>query len=170
MDFIKQLGEIAFGTRLKLLTERFMQDGAKIYRSQNIDFEPRCFTMFYLLSKRSPLSISEITSELGFTQPAVTQIANILAEKRLVKIVKDKYDTRKRMLSLSPKGEALLPVLEPVWEGFREAVTELFNETGFDMLLVMEKIEKALDSKDMFSRVTEKTAQKAEAGNLAPVQ
>src|SRR4030095_13105035 len=160
MDFIKQLGEIAFGTRLKLMTERFMQDGAKIYRSLGIDFEPRCFTMFYLLSKRSPLSISEITAELGFTQPAVTQIANILTEKKLVKIVKDKFDTRKRMLMLSPKGEALLPILTPVWDGFREAVSDLFNETGYDILLVTEKIENALDSKDMFTRVTEKIAQK----------
>ena len=72
MEFLKQLGEVAFGTRLRLLTDRFIQDGAKIYQKQNIDFEPRLFTMFYLLSQRSPLTITEITAELGYTQPAVT--------------------------------------------------------------------------------------------------
>jgi DNA-binding MarR family transcriptional regulator/GNAT superfamily N-acetyltransferase len=164
LNFVKQLGEVAFGTRLRLLTDRFTQDGVKIYQSQNIDFEPRWFTMFYLLSKRSPLSISEITRELGFTQPAVTQIANILLKKGLVKIVKHKEDTRKKMLSLSHKGISLLPSLEPVWESFEEAVRELFASTGYDVLLMIEKLETALDEKDMYERVTKKIKLKQSEG------
>ena len=116
MEFIKQLGEVAFGTRLRLLTDRFIQDGAKIYQSQNVDFEPRWFTMFYLLSQRSPLNISEITAELGYTQPAVTQIANLLIKKGLIKVVKDKTDTRKKILALSPKGLELVRDLQPIWQ------------------------------------------------------
>jgi DNA-binding MarR family transcriptional regulator/N-acetylglutamate synthase-like GNAT family acetyltransferase len=155
MNPIKELGELAYGTRLRLLTERFIQDGAKIYQSQNIDFEPRWFTVFYLLSQKSPLSISEITSELGFTQPAVTQIANILIKRGLVKVVKDRLDTRKKLLALSLKGLELLPQLQPVWKGFEEAIKELFKNVGYDMLLITGKIEDALDKKDMFTRVSE---------------
>ena len=156
MNLIKELGEIAFGTRLRLLTDRFLQDGVKIYKSQNIDFEPRWFTMFYLLSKKSPLSISEITAELGFTQPAVTQIANVLIKKGLVKTVKHKEDSRKKMLALSHKGMLMLPVLEPVWKGFEEAVKDLFNDTGYDMLFIISRLENLLDEKNMFRRVTDK--------------
>jgi DNA-binding MarR family transcriptional regulator len=160
MIFIKQLGEAAFGTRLRLLTDRFIQDGDKIYRSLNIDFEPRWFTMFYLLSKRSPLSITEITAELGYTQPAVTQIANILIKKGLIKIVKHKEDTRKKMLALSNKGEQMLPVLEPVWKCFEDAVKELFETTGYNMIKVIERVEAALDEKDMYRRVSEKVKER----------
>ncbi len=160
MIFIKQLGEAAFGTRLRLLTDRFIQDGDKIYRSLNIDFEPRWFTMFYLLSKRSPLSITEITTELGYTQPAVTQIANILLKKGLIKIVKHKEDTRKKMLALSNKGEQMLPVLEPVWKCFEDAVKELFETTGYNMIKVIERVEAALDEKDMYKRVSEKVKER----------
>jgi DNA-binding MarR family transcriptional regulator/N-acetylglutamate synthase-like GNAT family acetyltransferase len=160
MEFIKQLGAVAFGTRLRLLTDRFIQDGAKIYQSQNIDFEPRWFTMFNLLSIRSPLNITEITNELGYTQPAVTQIANILLEKNLIKVVKDKTDTRKKLLALSPKGLDLYKELKPVWQGFEDAVNELFSSIGYDMLYIIEKLETALDEKDMFHRVSEKIKQK----------
>lgn len=160
MNFVKQLGEVAFGTRLRLLTDRFVQDGVKIYQSQYIDFEPRWFTVFCLLHRRSPLSISEITGELGLTQPAVTQIVNILVKKGLLKIVKHKEDTRKKMLALSPKGNSLLPVLEPLWKSFDEAISELFASTGFDVLHVIEKLEGALDEKDIYERVTEKIRQK----------
>lgn len=159
MEFLKQLGEVAFGTRLRLLTDRFIQDGAKIYQKQNIDFEPRWFTMFYLLSQRSPLTITEITAELGYTQPAVTQIANILVKKGLVKVIKDKTDTRKRLLALSPKGIDMISELKPVWRGFENAVKDLFTETGFDMMYIVSKLENALDEKDMYHRISEKIKQ-----------
>lgn len=166
MEFIKQLGEVAFGTRLRLLTDRFIQDGAKIYQAQNVDFEPRWFTMFYLLSQRSPLNISEITAELGYTQPAVTQIANLLLKKGLIKVVKDKTDTRKKILALSPKGLELVKELEPIWQGFEDAVKELFSSVGYDVMHVVNKLENALDEKDMFHRVSEKIKEK-QIGNVA---
>lgn len=156
MTLVKDLGNIAFGTRLRLLTEKIMQDGFKVYELQKVDFEPRWFTMFYLLSKRSPLSISEITTELGYTQPAITQIANIMQKKGLVKVVKDKSDTRKKMLTLSPKGRALLPKLEPIWQAFNDAVDELFRTIGYDVLAIIARLEDELEKKDMLARVTEK--------------
>jgi DNA-binding MarR family transcriptional regulator/N-acetylglutamate synthase-like GNAT family acetyltransferase len=164
MNLVKQLGKVAFGTRLRLLTDRFLQEGAKVYKLQNINFEPRWFTLYYLLSKRSPLSISEITNELGYSQPAVTQIANIMVKKGIIKVVKDKTDTRKRMLALSPKGAALLPKLKPIWKGFEDAIDELFSSVGYDVLSIIEKIENELTQKDMLQRVTEKIRQDSADG------
>lgn len=160
MNLIQQLGEMAFGTRLRLLAESFLQDGDKIYKSQKIDFEPRWFTFFYLLSQKSPLSISEITAELGYTQPAVTQIANVLLKKGYIKVIKDRTDTRRKLLSLSSKGIALLPRLQPIWKGFELAIKELFADSGYDILFIIGKIENALEKKDMFARVSEKIKQK----------
>ncbi len=155
MEFIKQLEELAFATRLKLLNERLIQDAAKVYKSIDIDFEPRWFPIFYLLNLKSPLSITEISSELSISQPAVTQIADILTKKGYVSQIKDKSDTRKRMLSLSKKAKELIPRLEPVWDSFGSAHRSLFNSTGYDVMLMIEKIEDALDKKDMFSRITD---------------
>lgn len=160
MNLIKQLGALAFGTRLRLLTDIFIQDGAKIYKSQNIDFEPRWFPVFYLLSQRSPLTVTGIANELGYTQPAVTQTVGILLKKNIVKIVKHSADTRKKMLALSPKGMDLLPQVEPVWESFDAAISEMFNSTGQDILFTIEKLESAMNDKSIYSRVTEKIKQK----------
>lgn len=155
MTIIKQLEELAFGTRLKLLTERLIHDASKVYRSLDIDFEPRWFTIFYLLNTKSPLSVTEIASELEITQPAVTQLADILIKKRYIIHVKDKTDTRKRMLALSKKGKEIIPLLESVWESFRNSTKALFRETGYDVLLVLTKLENALDEKDSYSRIME---------------
>lgn len=155
MYFVKQLEELAFGTRLKLLNERLIQDAAKVYKSLNIDFEPRWFTIFYLLNSKSPLSITEISAELGISQPAVTQIADILAKKGYLTHVKDRTDIRKRMLTLSKKAKELIPHLQPVWDSFCSAHRSLFNSTGYDVMLMLEKLENELDKKDMYSRISE---------------
>jgi DNA-binding MarR family transcriptional regulator/N-acetylglutamate synthase-like GNAT family acetyltransferase len=155
MKFIKQLEELAFATRIKLLTDRLIQDASKIYKSLDIDFEPRWFSIFYLLKAKSPLSITEISSELSISQPAATQIADILSKKGYVTHVKDKKDTRKRMLALSKKAKKLLPKLESVWDSFGIAHRGLFSSTGYDVMLMIEKLEDSLDKKDMYTRIME---------------
>ena len=160
MDLIKQLGAMAFGTRLRLLTDVFIQDAVKIYREQNIDFEPRWFPVFYLLIEKAPLTITEIASELSYTQPAVTQIADILIDKNLVKIIKHKLDTRKKMLALSRKGINLIPVLKPIWESFDNAINDIFGSTGYDILFVIEKLEDVINEKSIYARVKEIIKQK----------
>jgi len=169
MNFIKQLEELAFATRLKLLTDRLIQDAAKVYKSLDIDFEPRWFSIFYLLNAKSPLSITEISSELGISQPAVTQIADILTKKGLVTHVKDKSDTRKRMLILSKKAKQLIHKLEPVWDCFGSAHRGLFNSAGYDAMLMLERLEDSLEKKDMYTRIME-DIKKKQCNNIEIVE
>jgi len=48
MEFIKESGTLALGSRIKNLSETLMKDMGKVYKEQNIDFEPRWFTFFQL--------------------------------------------------------------------------------------------------------------------------
>jgi len=50
MDLIRQLGVLAFGSRLRRLNERLSKDVSRIYRDQGIGFEVRWFPVFYLLT------------------------------------------------------------------------------------------------------------------------
>ncbi|HMQ68930.1 MAG TPA: bifunctional helix-turn-helix transcriptional regulator/GNAT family N-acetyltransferase [Ignavibacteria bacterium] len=156
MSFIKQLGYLAIGTRFRVLTDRLMQDADKIYMSLDLEFEPRWFAVFYLINKNSPVTITEITEELGYSQPAVTQIANSLIKKKLIRAVKSKNDSRKKFITITEKGKALIEKLNPVWEDIEIAVKELLDSTDYDILFIISKLESALDSKDIYSRVMEK--------------
>ncbi|MCB0727560.1 MAG: bifunctional helix-turn-helix transcriptional regulator/GNAT family N-acetyltransferase [Ignavibacteriae bacterium] len=156
MSLIKQLGYIAIGTRFRVLTDRLMQDADKIYKSLDLEFEPRWFTVFYLISRNSPITITEITEELGYSQPAVTQIANSLIKKKLIKSVKSKSDSRKKFITLTEKGNDLIEKLTPVWKDIENAVKELLDSTGYDILFILSKLESELDTKDIYNRVMEK--------------
>jgi DNA-binding MarR family transcriptional regulator/N-acetylglutamate synthase-like GNAT family acetyltransferase len=155
-NVIRKAGKLALATRIKLLAEKMLQDGSEIYRSLNIDFEPRFFAVFYLLKDYPSLSVTEIANHIGISQPAVTQILNSMIKKNLVKMIKDKVDTRKKIITISKKGEAMLPQLLPLWKDFEEGVGEIFTKSDINILEILDKIESAIDEKSIFERVTDR--------------
>jgi DNA-binding MarR family transcriptional regulator/N-acetylglutamate synthase-like GNAT family acetyltransferase len=153
MDLIKQLGSLALASRLKRLSDRLMRDGFSIYREQGLDFEPRWFTVFYLLSQKSPLSVTQIAHQLRVTHPAVNQVAGMMEKAGLIVSKKDRTDERRRLLSLSPSGKAMLSRLKPVWNDFRQSADELLAESGVDLMKALDKIEKSLDHAETYDRI-----------------
>ncbi|MBN8568863.1 MAG: MarR family transcriptional regulator [Ignavibacteria bacterium] len=155
-NVIRKAGRLALGTRIKLLAEKMLQDGSEIYKYLNIDFEPRFFAVFYLLKDYPSLSVTEIANHIGISQPAVTQILNSMIKKNLVKMIKDKVDTRKKIITISKKGEAMLPQLIPLWKDFEAGVGEIFEKANINILEVLDKIENGIEEKSIFDRVTER--------------
>ena len=155
-DFIRELSELAFASRLKRLRDSLISDVGNIYRSQKINFEPRWFPIFYLLKDYEQLTIGDITRHLGISQPAVSQLVEMMSARGLIIIHGDKKDTRKKLISLSGKAKELIPKLLPIWDDIRFATRELFEKTGIDVLSALDKIEDELSSKNMYSRIEER--------------
>ncbi len=160
MNIISQLGYIAIGTRFRILTDRLMQDADKVYKSLGIEFEPRWFTVFYLINQKKQITTTELAEQLGYSQPAVTQITNTLIKKRIIKAVKSRDDSRKKVITIAPKGEEMLLKLIPVWQEMELAVKELLSSTGYDILLVLSKLESELDKKSIHNRVMDRIKEK----------
>jgi DNA-binding MarR family transcriptional regulator/N-acetylglutamate synthase-like GNAT family acetyltransferase len=161
MDFIKELGYLAVASRMKRLTDRFMRGGSQAYKSLGIDFEPRWFTVFYLIyTQDSPLSISEIASSLKISHPAVIQTTQILIKKGLIKSFQDSQDRRIRRLAITGKGKELVNFLIPIWNDFETATSELFEKADVDMLDIIKRIEARLDEEDVGSRIINRIKQR----------
>ncbi len=161
MDFISELGMLALGSRLKRLSDEVLKQGEEVYESLNIDFEPRWFAIVYLLkSEGQPLSITEIADRLGLTHPAVIKTARSMVRSGILTSRKDRKDARRHLLQLSRKGEAMVPVLEPVWEDFRAATKELFKEIDVDVISVLEKLETGLAHRSLGERIVQRVKQR----------
>lgn len=155
MNFIKELGPLALGTRIKNLSELLMKDMARVYKEYGVDFEPRWFTLFQLILVKNKISVTEIAAELNQTHPAVVQVVNLLERKKLISTLKDHSDKRKRMVKLSPKGRALAQELVPLWEDVNKVSQEILEESAPDLLDKIENVERALKSESIYQRMTE---------------
>jgi DNA-binding MarR family transcriptional regulator/predicted GNAT family acetyltransferase len=154
MDLIKQLGTLALASRLKQLSDALMQGVDLLYKEQKVTFHPRWFPVAYLLSRKSPMAVTEVAEAVGLTHPAVNQTATQMSRHGLLLSRKDKNDERRRLLSLSKKGQQTVATLAPLWKIIQECTDELLVESGIDFLDAIVKIEKQLEKKNVYERVS----------------
>lgn len=147
-----ELGPLAFGSRLRRLSELISKQASEVYQSFGLDFDPKWFTLFYLLSRKTSLSVTEIAEELGFSHPAIIQLARELEQANLIESAKSGKDNRKRLLSLSEKGREILPELEKIWQAIHELNAKLIDKQRHNLLFAMEEMEQTLAEQDYLTR------------------
>jgi len=153
MDLIRELGPLAFASRLKRISEQLMRDVSRIYREQEVNFQARWFPVLYLLGQKTSMSVTETAQALGMTHPAVNQIAGAMSDAGLLSSSRDSSDERRRILSLSKKGERVMTAMVPVWKDVEAANRELLDAAGGDLLSALDRIEDLLADEDMYRRV-----------------
>ena len=153
-DLMRQLGALAFASRLKRLGDRLQRDVSRLYRAQEIDFQARWFPVAYLLQHQPSLSVTAIANRLGLTHVAVNQISEQMARRGLLMSKRDHKDKRRRLLSLTPKGRKTVASLRTLWRSIEKCTRKMIESSGHDILAGMIEIEKALDRRDMYDQVT----------------
>lgn len=127
MDKLHQFAELAFGSRIKRLSDTLMKDVKQVYKDLYIDFEPTHFPIFKTIYEEKQVNISKLSELLQLSQPAITQFINALQKKQLIKIVTNKTDKRKKIVQLSEKGHLMMDKLIPIWKVIGDQLTELIE-------------------------------------------
>jgi DNA-binding MarR family transcriptional regulator/N-acetylglutamate synthase-like GNAT family acetyltransferase len=155
MDVYSQIGKVALGSRLRRLSETFLEDAAKIYLLYETNLDPKWFPVFYVLSHQESASITEIAQKIGHSHPSVSQIVKEMSKKKLVKIDKSAEDARVSIVKLSDIGKQLIPNLEKQQLDVTQVVEDLLAEMQHDLWKAIEEVEFLLTNKSFFDRVKE---------------
>lgn len=152
-DIFSELGELAIASRMKRLSDRIMKDGIDVYSAYNIDFDPRLFPVYYYLSVNGSASITEISSNLGMSHPAVIKIAKSLEKRKLIVSKASPQDGRKRMLELSAHGRKMLPEIQWAWNDIAGAISKMLDQHRNNLLTAVQEVEDSFNISDFTSRV-----------------
>lgn len=155
MDFIKDLGLLALGSRLRRLSDRLMASVQEIYGHSGLDFEPRWFPVFRLVAERGPMTVGECAGQLGLTHAAVSQTVRAMVKRGVMVTRRDAADERRRMLSLTAEGRSLLPRLREIWFDIEAGVRDAVKLGGVDILAALEGIEHGLAEKGLNERAAD---------------
>lgn len=155
MNIIDEIGILAISTRLQRLSEQLRKDGALIYKSFDIDFEPKWFPVIYTLHIKEILSVVEIANEIGYSHPSTISLLKELEKGKIISSKKDKLDERKRLIALTPKGKELVVKMQPVWSVMNKVLTEITDNQN-NLLKAIEATEQTLAAQGFFQRVTER--------------
>jgi len=150
-NIINELGSFAIGARLRRLFESLVNDMTLIYKEQGLPLETKDFILYYLMSKRSSISISDIAKELNLTHPAVIHIARSLENIGYIESEKSSSDSRKRLLKLTKKGQKDLGKYRVLWDDIISLNQEIF-EQQVQLLQNIQKLEEMLKEKTYYQR------------------
>lgn len=148
MSIFQDAGLLITGTRLKRLSERFLNEVSRVYKSQDIRFEPAWFPVFFLLDKKGALSLTEIAAELDVSHSAISQMITQILSKKIVEIQSDASDARVKKIVFSSKGKRLLEQVHPVWVALQKSLSQVLpaNVSHTDFLNLMSHLEEKLSN------------------------
>jgi len=168
MDKLLEFRELAFGSRMKRLSETLMRDVKQVYKSLYLDFDPTLFPVFKTISDEKSISTGEISEYLQITQPAVTQFINALMKRELIIIKPDTKDKRKKNISLSEKGSMLVMKLEPIWNIMEEELTKFISRPDTSLMNHIRLTEQNQRDKSLYKRIMERIRNSVELVNYSP--
>ena len=154
-DYNRGAGGAALGARLRRLSERLDRDATRLYAAHDIRFEQRWYGVLNQLVVNGPMSIGDIAQALRITHVSVSQASRSLEAAGIIASTASAEDARRRELSLTPKGDALVAQLSALWRALDGVAEELNSEAG-DVVKALDRLDDALARRSLFERVADK--------------
>jgi len=155
MEFFEQIGKVALGSRLRMLTEKITEDSAQIYRLYNLDMQPKWFPVFYVLSKGEEKTITAIAKEIGHSHPSVSKIISEMSKAGYVIEKRDEADGRRNVVSLSETGNELTAKIENLYIDVASGIDDVSSQASHDLWKAIGEWEFLLEQKTLLRRVQE---------------
>jgi DNA-binding MarR family transcriptional regulator len=157
MRFYAELGFLAFGSRLRRLSEQFLAAVNRVYQDLGMNFDASWFPLFYVLRGREALTMMEISQILEVSHSNISQQVQSLKDKGLLQTERCVEDGRRQLVTFSPAGLALLEKLEPVWEAIAQTMDELSKQhpSSASLLKGLSILEKNLENSPLEQRIQE---------------
>jgi DNA-binding MarR family transcriptional regulator len=154
MNLYQRLGYLVLGSRLRRLSESFLAEITRAYQQEGIEFDASWFPVFYLLSQNEALSIKELSEQTEVSHPAASQLVTNLKQKGLVASTTSKTDARKQLITLTPKGRALLEQVLPVWDAINISMEKIAGKQS-EMLAAITSFEDALQAHNLSDHISQ---------------
>ncbi|KGO93601.1 bifunctional helix-turn-helix transcriptional regulator/GNAT family N-acetyltransferase [Flavobacterium subsaxonicum] len=155
MNLFDKTGKMALGSRLRLLTAKVTEEASKIYELYDVEFNPKWFPIFFVLSEGNPKTITEIATEVGHSQPSVTKIIKEMVLSGLVQENLKSTDKRRNVAGLTDKGSELAEKIKIQCADIDIAIDGVIAEATNNLWEAIAEWEYLFEQKSLYQRVYE---------------
>ena len=154
MDILRDMGPLFLGSRLKRLGERMQADVIRVIQSRGVDVQPSQYPLLAALDRYGAMTVNDMVSATGISQPAVTRSLTLLVEQGLVETNHLHRDQRHKTISLTAAGRDIVRFSKrEIWPQVEAAAISLCGHNAASLLTQLGAIEDALASQDLYQRV-----------------
>ncbi len=151
-DYPAKAGGAALGARLRRLSTAIEADAARVYAAEGVAFEQRWFGVVDQLARNGAMTVGALADALGIGHASVSETRHSLEAAGHIHVVTDGNDGRRRVLSLSTEGHALVERLSSLWRAFDDAASALDKEAG-DVAAALDRLGEALSRRSLRERI-----------------
>lgn len=153
-DLVQRLGYLALGTRLKRIGEALQAGVNDAFVTRGIPVQPGQVAILVALSQSPGLTVGELVTELGLSQPGVSRGLGELARAGLVQLSADARDGRVRSTRLTDEGTALMTrIAATLFPRVAAAAAALCEGLKGDFLDGLATIDRRLDEQGFALRI-----------------
>ncbi|MCH8325804.1 MAG: bifunctional helix-turn-helix transcriptional regulator/GNAT family N-acetyltransferase [Bacteroidetes bacterium] len=151
-----ELELFSFGNSIKKLGASIQRDVAEACKNRDSRFDPKLFPVLYLLQKFEKSTVQKLAENLQITHPAVIQILNKLKELNFIGTMSGLQDKRQTYARLTENGKELLNNWLELYSDIENVNKEIIEESGYDVLNMINSIYNLLNQKNYKQRLDEK--------------
>ncbi|MDH5529983.1 MAG: MarR family transcriptional regulator [Paracoccaceae bacterium] len=157
-DIVRQIGYLALGSRLRRIGERLQAETYSLIAARGIPLQGNHYPLLFALEESGPLTIGDLATALGISQPGVTRIVGQLTRLGAVSARSGKSDQRQKVVSLTEKGKTLVELgRQEIWPQVLECITDILDGQRGPILDQLDHLEDALQAQSFLDRVNAKT-------------
>ncbi|PDT26900.1 transcriptional regulator [Rhizobium sp. L9] len=154
-DVVRTLGFLCLGSRLRRIGERLQADTQHIIDEAELGIQAGQYPFLAAIDRTGPLTIGELAQSVGITQPGATRTIGQLLESGFVDMQPAPDDQRRRLVSLTDKGQELVDYSKAtIWPRVAAAVADLCGDLDGPILEQLAAIEDGLAEAPLKRRST----------------
>lgn len=160
-DIVRAYGYLCLGSRFRRIGERLQADTQEIISALGVAIQVGQYPFLATLDRSSPLAIGELAEAVGITQPGATRTLAQLVDLGLVEMRASDEDQRRKLVSLTPAGQALVDHSKlQVWPRIEAAVREICADLTGPLLGQLDGIEDRLAAMSLRHRTQNNAEEK----------
>lgn len=145
-DFIRSLGPAFLAHRLRRASETILE-GTSAFLGANGSAAPaRSVSTLLLLQRDGPAGVTAIAQRLRLSHPLIIKLTSALIAAGYAEQRADPNDNRRRLIALTPQGEAEVARLADLLNVIERTLHVLFDEVGVDLFAAIARFEAATDA------------------------
>lgn len=158
-DIVRDLGFLCLGSRFKRIGERLQADTARFIEASGVPLQPGQYPLLAAIAANGPLSVGELATTLGISQPGVTRNIARLVDMKLVELTRDPGDQRQKAVALTPAGRRMVEhSRREIWPHIEAAVVDLCAGLSGPLLKQLAAIEDGLADTPLDQRAVASTS------------
>ncbi len=134
------------------LADMISDQGEALLMDARLSFPARAVSTVLLIGDRGAMTAADIAGTLEQPHQLVTQRVELLLNAGVIEKLTDQNDARRKILKLSPEGEAQFARLQMMLEKADKVFSVLFAEISCDLPEVIIRFSNALNNSPLLER------------------